>query len=42
MKNVVCADTAETVKYYLDALCTQLAEQMHALETNVLNDFVSK
>ena len=38
-KNVVCG---KTVKNYLDALCSQLAEQMHALETTVLNDFVTK
>ena len=38
-KNVVCG---ENVKNYLDALCTQLAEQMNGLEKTVLDDFVTK
>ena len=38
-ENVVCGGT---VKNYLDAFCTQLAELMYALETTVLEDFVNK
>ena len=32
----------ENVKNYLDALCTQLSEQMIGLEKTVLDDFVTK
>ena len=32
----------ETVKNYLDALCTQLAKEMNELENIVLDDFVTK
>ena len=38
-KNEVCG---ENVKNYLDALCTQLAEQMNGLEKTVPDDFVTK
>ena len=39
LKNVVCG---ENVKNYLDALCSQLAKEMNALEKTVRDNFVTK